>query len=227
MPDLIRNALSVLCLGGLLLAAGARADEDDPTEREYLLGVNLEGALTQQVDWSLEQAARFDRDQQLVSYAPQLGLSWSVTDWLTLGAAGRLLREADENGELWSRKRAMVDTALGFAPLKDWKLSYRLRWQGEWRQVDDKGTPRRFYLRNRLQVKYQGFDWIAPYVSAETYHRVDEGKKTTGVEKTRYTLGGDIKLNKHQGLDLYGRRQVMFNDDPDSYLIGLEYSYRF
>lgn len=222
------QAITLVLLGltGVSLTGVVRADEDDPTEREYLLGINLEGKLSKSVGWSVEQAGYWDADHVLRTWAPQVGLSWKATDWLSLGTAVRVLREKDEDDVLWTRQRAMADVALAL-PADHWKLSYRLRWQGEWREVEDRGTPRRFYVRNRLQLKYAGWSLVTPYASVETYHRVDEGKKTTGVEKTRYTLGSEWALTKHQSLDLYGRRQVPFNDDPDSVLLGLEYTYSF
>ena len=81
-------------------------------------------------------------------------------------------------------------------------------------------------LRSRLQVEYDKKRALfTPYASAELYN-------SWAVEKVRYTIGTDIRLNKQHSLGVFYRFQNMKNVDdddydPDMHYVGVGYKFKF
>lgn len=77
--------------------------------------------------------------------------------------------------------------------------------------------------RNRLQLKYKLTKQWRPYVNAETY-------VAKSWEKTRYSLGTEFRINKQHSFDvkyLFQDIRSNDNDETDSHIIGLGYTYKF
>lgn len=81
-------------------------------------------------------------------------------------------------------------------------------------------------LRSRLQVAYdiKGVPF-EPYASCEIYNDFDG----FNLKKTRYTIGGDYKINKKHSIGLYYRYQDFAGDDSDesTQIIGVGYKFKF
>ena len=80
-------------------------------------------------------------------------------------------------------------------------------------------------LRSRLEVEWdKKRALLTPYASMELYN-------SWAIEKIRYTVGTDIRLNKKNTLSVYYRFQNMKNVDdedydPDMHFIGLGYKFK-
>ena len=79
-------------------------------------------------------------------------------------------------------------------------------------------------LRSRLQAEYKtkGFP-ITPYASVELFNGMD-------LQKVRYTVGYDYKINKQQSMGLYYRYQHVNSDDDNEtnrHYVGLSYQVKF
>ncbi len=136
------------------------------------------------------------------------------------------------------RHRVNIDLA-GNVDLGRWNISLRERWQYTYRP--EKTTTRYDFdnakwedttvngkaesvLRSRLQVEYDIplCTWT-PYASVELYN-------AWSVEKVRYTLGADWKINKQHTIGLYYRfQQYNHLDDGDvnTNIIGASYNFKF
>ena len=82
----------------------------------------------------------------------------------------------------------------------------------------------KFVLRSRLQVEYKtkGFP-ITPYASVELFNGMD-------LQKVRYTIGYDYKINKQHSMGLYYRYQHVNSDDDNEvnrHYVGLSYQLKF
>ena len=126
------------------------------------------------------------------------------------------------------------------------KLSLRERWQYTYRpentptrykmrmdektmEMDDdyvRGGKGHNQLRSRFQIEYDKKRALfTPYASIELFN-------SWAVEKIRYTVGTEIRLNKHHGLDVFYRYQNMKNVelgdyDPDMHYLGVGYKFKF
>lgn len=79
-------------------------------------------------------------------------------------------------------------------------------------------------LRSRLRVEYKekGFP-ITPFVSVEAFN-------AWNLEKIRYAVGAEYKINKKNAVELFYRYQHVNNDsddEPNRHVIGLTYQVKF
>lgn len=137
----------------------------------------------------------------------------------------------------WPRHRFYLDLTGSYAvgPLK---ASLRERYQytyrpkakdkkydtdtDEWEDVKSKTS---HLLRSKFQLSYKIKKCpLTPFANIELFH----GKG--GLQKTRYTVGSSYDFNKHHDVKLYYRYQsVNDNDDdePDTHVLGLGYTFSF
>ena len=121
-----------------------------------------------------------------------------------------------------------------------WSFSLRERWQytyrpektttrydfdnAKWEDTTVKGNAGSV-LRSRIQAEYDIplCTWT-PYASVELYN-------AWSVEKVRYTLGADWKINKKNSFSIYYRfqdnRGSSDDGDSDMHIIGLGYNFKF
>ena len=94
-------------------------------------------------------------------------------------------------------------------------------WDGEEHVYKGKGKS---VLRSRLQAEYKIRTFPAtPYASVETFNAWE-------LEKVRYTIGADWKINKQNVVGLFYRYQHVKNDsenEPNRHSIGLSYKVKF
>ena len=179
-------------------------------------------------------------------------VSYKITDWLKASAGYTLLwdhnykinSKATKYADYWGvrhRFNVSLTASHSFGRLS---VSLRERWQYTYRPEK---TVMRYYLnttashdageedeehtysgkgknvwRNRLMLKYKVSRMWRPYVSAES-------SVASGLEKMRYAAGTEIRLNKHNSLDLKYLFQKIYDDDDegDRHIIGIGYTYKF
>ena len=81
-------------------------------------------------------------------------------------------------------------------------------------------------LRSRLQVSYniKGFPF-EPFVEVEVYNELD---KAFALDKVRYTVGTEYKINKKNKLKVYYRYQDYADiDEVNGHVLGLGYAFEF
>ncbi len=98
---------------------------------------------------------------------------------------------------------------------------YDEEWDGNEHTYRGKGKN---VLRSRLQAEYKFLNFPAtPYASVETFN-------AWNLEKIRYTVGADWKINKQNVVGLYYRYQHVNGDsadEPNRHSIGLSYKLKF
>ncbi len=87
------------------------------------------------------------------------------------------------------------------------------------------GSKDKHLLRSRLQVEYdKKKSMFKPYANAELYNAMS-------LEKVRFTVGTDIKVNKHHAFDVFYRLQLTndkeSDNEPNCHYIGAGYTYKF
>ena len=161
--------------------------------------------------------------------------------------AGDLKRSS----EYWGMRHRFNVALTGSYKIERLTLSLRERWQYTYRpertvdertiyfdEDDEEYIPKGFgdnkehtyrskaknVLRSRLMAEYKIKSIsITPFASVELFNSWE-------LEKTRYTVGADYRINKRNSLSLYYRYQSV-NDDSDNeanrHLIGLSYQVKF
>lgn len=92
--------------------------------------------------------------------------------------------------------------------------------------VDEKKAKSDHKLRSRLQVSYDIKKCpFEPYVEVEVYNQLD---KAFALDKVRYTIGTEYKVNKDHKLKLYYRYQDYADmDEVNGHVLGLGYTFEF
>ncbi len=154
---------------------------------------------------------------------------------------GEVTRKGNVVSDYWQpRNRAFV-SATGSVKWGRFEFSLRERYQytrsGDItvpKYASDGTTPKkdeyigakdRHALRSRLEI-----DWnirhsrFTPFVSAEIYNSLADG---FAYQKTRATVGTDIRLNRHNSLSVF-YRYIDFSDDdePGGHVIGIGYRFK-
>lgn len=185
-----------------------------------------------------------------------IGAEYKLASWLKANAGYNLLNQnyrEDYNykssGALnkwrpsyWGIKHRVYASLTGsYKFSNNIKLSLRERWQYTYRpektvqrwDYDDeewedkvRSATGKNQLRSRFEIAYdKKHALLTPYASMELYN-------SWGIEKIRYTVGTDIRLNKQHSLGVFYRFQDMKNVDADDYdpnmhYIGLGYKFTF
>ena len=150
--------------------------------------------------------------------------------------------EPKKCAQYWGVRHRFQVSLIGSYKLGDLELSLRERWQYTYRPeytVDERwsyfdedydGEEHTYrgkgknLLRSRLQAEYKIHDFPGtPFANVELFN-------AWSLEKTRYTIGCDWKINKQNSVGLFYRYQTV-NDDDDNetnrHVIGLGYQFKF
>ncbi len=119
---------------------------------------------------------------------------------------------------------------LGISLRERWQYTYRPAADGKkydfdeeaWTSVKGKGKN---VLRSRLQLDYDIPHWkLDPFFNVEMFN------DKSGIQKMRYQLGVEYKIQKKHIFGLTYRYQTVNDDDEtevNSHLLGLSYKYKF
>jgi hypothetical protein len=227
------------------------------SEAGLLVGAEAEKKVNKKLSIGIEAEMRTRNNLKTMDrWKFGIGAEYKLTDWLKANAGYNLLNQNfredysyKSSGDLnkwspsyWGIKHRVYASLTGsYKFSNNIKLSLRERWQYTYRpektiqrwDYDDEeweDKVRSSYgenqLRSRFEISYDKKNaLLAPYASMELYN-------SWGIEKIRYTIGTDIRLNKQHSLGLFYRFQDMKNVDADDYdpnmhYIGLGYKFKF
>ena len=233
--------------GGLILSAGAEkkvnkqlsvgVEADFRTRNDFKTVDRWSGSLG--ADYKLAKWLKADVGYTLLNsnfrekvteYTSSKGndkLKWRPSYW---GLRHRLHASLTANHKVWGDLRLSLRERWQYTyrpekSVERWKLDssdYTMELDDDYAR-DGKGKNQ---LRSRLQLSWdKKRALLTPFASAEFYH-------SWAIEKVRYTVGTDIRLNKQHGLSLFYRFQDMHNVDEDDYdpnmhYLGVGYKLKF
>ena len=233
--------------GGLLLSAGA----EKKVNKDF--SVSMEADFRTRNDfktvdrWSGSLGAEYKLAKWLKADAGYTLLNSNFREKVTDYVSSKGNAKVKWRPSYWGlRHRFHASLTANRKVWGDLRLSLRERWQYTYRPSKDverwKLDPRdntmeaddgyvrdgkgKNQLRSRLQLSWDKKRALfTPFASAELYH-------SWAIEKVRYTVGTDIRLNKQHGLSVYYRFQDMHNVDeddydPDMHYLGLGYKFKF
>lgn len=181
-----------------------------------------------------------------------LSLNYKLASWLKADAGYKLLNtnfrediDYDKSGDYnhwqpsyWGLRHRLYASLTGsykfgsgikISLRERWQYTYRpektvQRWDFDDEQWEDKvrhGTAKN-QLHSRFQIEYAPKDHLfAPFASIELYN-------SWNIEKVRYNIGTDIRLNKQNTLSLFYRFQdYSSSDDTDMHYLGIGYKFKF
>lgn len=223
---------------GLLLEAGA----EKKISKQFSVGA--EGDFRTRNDfktvdrWSVGLSADYKFNKWLKASAGYTLLNNNFREDIRYKSSGAL---NNWRPSYWGvRHRLNASLTAIYKPQKNLRLSLRERWQYTWRpektvsrwdfddeQWEDKVRrgKAKSQLRSRVQVAYdRKKTLLTPFANVELYN-------AWGIEKVRYSLGTDIRIDKHNELTVFYRYQDMRHVDaddydPDMHYLGIGYKWK-
>ena len=238
----LKYYMCVMMLGAASLTTGAQSLW---TSAE--MKVKLTKSLGAYVEGEYRTTDGIDATQR---WSGAVGLDYKIVKPVKLSAGytyihQRVETEITKKGNIipayWQPKHRFVFDVTGSYDWNRFSFSLRERYQMTHRteqyvaKFDDDGvTPKsdelieantKHVLRSRLEAEYKiKKSKFTPFASFEIYNSLTNGFEC---KKTRYTIGSDYKLNKHNTLSLYYR--YINKDDQDEksgHIIGLGYKFK-
>ena len=240
-----------------VLLAAMRLPLSAQSEAGLLVSAEAEKQVNKKLSFGIEAEMRTRNNLKTMDrWKFGIGAEYKLTSWLKANAGYNLLNQnyrEDYNykssGALnkwrpsyWGIKHRVYASLTGsYKFSNNIKLSLRERWQYTYRpektvqrwDYDDeewedkvRSATGKNQLRSRFEIAYdKKHALLTPYASMELYN-------SWGIEKIRYTVGTDIRLNKQHSLGVFYRFQDMKNVDaddydPDMHYIGLGYKFTF
>lgn len=187
-------------------------------------GISVSKSFTKKI--SLEADAQWRLTNNLTTtgaYIGELGAGYKFNKHWEVSAFYRFIsrRKYDKGDEMYVFKQyhrfyanLTYDHKIAFL-----KLTYRLRYQNQFK--DDNGTLEndKSYLRNRLELSYPNKSKFTPAISADLFYRMGEK-----FDEVRYKADVDYKINKKNTITLGGFISHEFDDTAlDDFTIQLTY----
>ncbi|MEW6469768.1 MAG: DUF2490 domain-containing protein [Bacteroidota bacterium] len=167
---------------------------------------------------------------QVNLFYTNLGAAYQPADFLKLAFTYRNVQKFREDKSVSFRNRLMFDIILRYK-FKPLAASFRTRFQGELADfyTSPNGRVPEYYMRNKLEVKYDSERRLVPYISAEFRYQIRQRRapETDGLyHRARPAAGFDYKLNEHNSFGLYYLAQLEWNvSEPERlYIIGIQYN---
>jgi len=196
------------------------------------LDIGVSKKLTPKLNLSLEEDFRTRNNfSEVERFSTALDLNYKFNNYLKLGGAYNLINYNHET-KGWQVRHRYYFYGTGSFHFDRFTLSLRERFQSTYRvgvkETDTRSNPK-LYLRNRLELDYNiaKSNW-KPFISVELYKPLND-KVDNKMDKVKYTVGTDYKINKHNSLEMFYRyNNFIDNDENDGqHIIGLSYMYKF
>ena len=226
----IRHTINILIVGAGSIACSFPIMAQNDWGSSLNLGVSKK--LTPKLNLSLEEEFRTrDNFGEAERFSTALDLSYKFNDYLKLGWAYNLINYNHET-KGWEVRHRYYFYGTGSLHFDRFTLSLRERFQSTYRvgvkETDTRSNPK-YYLRSRLELDYDiaNSRW-KPFVSVELYKPLND-KVDNKMDKIRYTVGTEYKINKHNALEAFYRYNNFIDDDENDgqHVIGLGYTYKF
>ena len=233
----------------------ARAQSDDfgiwteaNVEKKISRNVTLEGGV--------ELRTRDDGFGEVDRWSAGVGVSYKLADWLKASVGYTLLDDHNyklntkgtKYADYWGLRHRFNVSLTASQEFGKFTVSLRERWQYTYRpektvdrywaytselkdryegELADEHTyngKAKSKWRNRLQLKYKLTKQWRPYVNAEST------VGGSGLDKMRYALGTEWRLNKQHVFDLQYMYQHSYKDDDSEgnrHVLGIGYTFKF
>jgi len=252
----MKRKWSVMAMVALLMPLTAWAQSDDDSGDDFGVWTTIEAEKKINKKFSLEAEGELrtrDNVSELDRWSLGVSASYKLLPWLKASAGYVLIDDHKDdkytyhdNGNVnkwtpdyWRLRHRFHVSLTGTAKVGDFKFSLRERWQytyrpekvvQRWDEDDEEWSDKtvsskaKNVLRSRLQVSYdqKGNPW-EPYANVEL-------SNAWNVEKARFTIGTEYKINKHHALNAFYRYQHIYDsadEDPNMHIVGIGYTFKF
>ncbi len=179
----------------------------------------------------LQQSSRLRQNvTQVDKYFTDFGVKYSLNKKIRFGVAYRFEEEKRKEEYFSIRHRASFDATYR-QKIKNFTLSLRTRFQAKFYDVHSSQTgstpDNHVRLKFKTAYKFKEFP-IKPSFDAEFYYATNGATKNS-IDKYRFTLSGEYKINKRNTALLSYRlqKQINVSNPLNLYILILAYEYDF
>lgn len=179
---------------------------------------------------SLQEEIRLKQNMSEVNnYFTEAGLRYGISKNFALEGGYRYTRDKKSDGRYENLTRYYLD--LRFRGKLDFiTVFYRLRYQKEIEGFNlfDQAADYEKYVRNRIRIRYNEFDKIKPYVSAELF-QLFRPNSYADLEKIRVVAGVKYEAGNMGSFDIgFGFNREFTTFEPAMiYQVKVRYTYEF
>lgn len=223
----------VLLLAAVFLLTTSLSAQTSDDDWSAQLSVELSKKLSKQLSLSFEEELRMHHNlSEVERSSTALGLAYKPFKFLKASLGYNLMyNHYEKRGEwLWEWRHRYHVSLAGDVSWNRFHFSLRERFQSTYRQSKNYQKPKN-YLRSRLVAEYDiRKSPFEPYASVEMFYHIHQNPDKQGIDRWRYQLGCQYKLNKKNTLELFYRYTDYAADDFDDvngHMMGLSYSLKF
>ncbi|HTF02583.1 MAG TPA: DUF2490 domain-containing protein [Bacteroidia bacterium] len=158
------------------------------------------------------------------------GVSYKPTDFLKISLVYRFIDKHKEDLSWGIRHRVFADFVFKVKP-GDFTLSYRARFQAEWRGAGydaTYGNVPEIFMRNMIKAAYKEAGDFEPYAGVEVRWQIQNPRIPYHhtIDRGRFFAGVNYEINKRNVIGTYFlvQKEVNVNDRQSLYIWGLEYT---
>ena len=222
MKKYFKKNVSIYVLLALLHTAFVFSQD---SETSYRTAFSLEKKITKKFSIELTPEVRYDQNFEFSSYLIKTSLDYKFNKWLSAGAQYRLKglqSDTDEGSEIDYSNRFAFDATTKIK-IDRFTPKFRLQFSN-YSDFDNETEDKTNYLRYRFGTDYSiKGSKITPYASIEFFQKMSNGL----ISKTRYSLGAEYKLNKHNALEIGYALDQKHKKEENNNIVELNYKYKF
>jgi hypothetical protein len=217
----MKYSLSLLLLFSLV-CVNLSAKNKEPIEDEQLwLAAKAEYEINNSIEIELAQKFRFFNNiHEFSQYISDIGGYYKFSDLFKIGVFYRFRLYPNAN----AHRHEIYSNFINKLKFGAFSLQNRLRLHIKFR--DDKESIN--YLRYRLSVKYNLFQFMRPFAYAEIFYRFIYNKGDR-ISQGRYAGGLEFPIADSHKIDLFYMYETAYNSKREIYtnVIGLYYTFEF
>jgi hypothetical protein len=188
------------------------AQSDYIDDAALWIGFNLEKKINKHWLVRLEQQNRIN--ENMSSYGRgniDLGLTFKLNKNLRLMGDYAYLKRPNADNSFTNEHRLFASILLR-KNIGKWTCSYRNLFQMRLKDIysSEEGKIPKFFVRNKIGLKYDINKLVSPYVSYEIYYPLDQSKNK-GFSKSRSVIGMEYTINKKTQAEFYFLYQYQLN----------------
>lgn len=217
----------------VLLSPFLKAQQNDAA---LWTSISLEKKIVKSLTVGVRQQARISNNISSLSNSnTNVGITYKPAKFMNIGLDYRFAQKSYINKRQTSEYfgiRHQLNLSMTFKyDISKFKLNYRAMLSNRVKDLSfDNVTPYKYYLRNRLVVKYPINRHFAPYIEQEFYYRFnDPDINKNRFNRMRSTAGLIYTFTESDEIDVYYRiRQDINSKFPQrDFIIGLGYTHVF
>lgn len=191
--------------------------------------VNFEAKLAKRVSATVSEELRFNENiTELGAAFTDIGLNYKLNKHFQFAVNYRFTQRHRLDNYYRFRHRFYADIKYSHK-LKPFELSFRTRFQDQISDIGretDGGVPE-YYLRNKLNLKWEFKKAYTPYISLELFSPLSY-PHLNAFDGIRAAAGVEYDFSKHHKIDIYYMIQKELNvSNPQAdFVLGLGYFYK-